>query len=545
LLVACAKTTSPESGGSESHFLDACTEASECGPELSCRANVCTRECESAAQCEGLGGAVTCEPESEAGICDLLCEQDDDCEAMSADAHCSSGRCREQVQQEVDSGATQSERELLGTSELLGEPAQLAFIAGEPGEEQLYVWGVSGAVKQVSVWPAAAGATNTCALISSSRFTNITFDSSGEYLAFIERESCVGFGDERLVLYELATGRSQSLGSFEDVEVSAGPRTMIASVRSNDGNELYEIVPATSTLSRIDVPAGADANSYLQDIVAFDGDEILFTTGTPFLRMNDDGVELFDPLVQLDPKWQLGILSTSPSGDQLCVTARDTTLDPEIDEALAILVTLEHVSMQPTVSFDFTCAFSADGRYVMYGGAAFEVEGDELVALPLPSERMSVVGAHGDFFFGTSGVADVVRFNPATGTSEILVGLDAFGELCEGGATELPLTQLYLAEDARGVGIVQHYCGEPNADRSGSLALDLETGEWAVIEAAADAQYVAYDVAWPSDGHAWLFSALAEDDAPSFYEISAGLEVKVHRFDQLDGTMHTPALPPR
>src|SRR5688500_7510837 len=80
----CASSVTPDNGGSESHFLLTCVDSSDCGSQLACTENVCTTECESTAQCAGLGASATCEALGELRICDFVCEDDQDCGGLGS-----------------------------------------------------------------------------------------------------------------------------------------------------------------------------------------------------------------------------------------------------------------------------------------------------------------------------------------------------------------------------------------------------------------------------------------------------------------------------
>lgn len=509
LLAACAKSNAPIAGGSESHFLDACTESSQCGVELSCHANVCTRECESASQCEGLGEAAICVEAS--GLCGAL-EPDVIAEPV-----------------------------LLGTSEALGEPAQMAFIEGRPGAERVMLLGQSGAVKQVSEWQAPADwSTELC--ISGAdvpRFVDMTFDGTGDYLAFVERESCDYSGNERVVVHDLVTGQSWVLGTFTSVRLYLGPEsTLLATSYDDESSELYELDPAALKVTHRDWPS--DAQSFAGGSIATFGDAEVLILWSIALRSGDDGLQVLEPFEQLGESWDVQELRASPSGHYLCAIAVNMT-DPR--QGMAMLASPQRISMQPIELPMYGCTFSADDRYIVYDGVPFEVVDDELVPLPVPSERMKLDGAHGDSLIGTTRLGEVIRFDPAAGTTQVLIGGDVLEDACGPEPRFDPYTQLHIAQDGRDVVVVQHTCRSFAPDESASLALDLATGDWLVIEVATvSEQPLPYDVAWPGDDTAWLFSARSNDSA-GFYEITPGPEITLRTFDELEGILHSPAVP--
>jgi hypothetical protein len=56
---SCGGTSANSGTDSNTHWLDQCTQDSECG-KLSCRCGVCTRECAAASECTDLGSSATC-----------------------------------------------------------------------------------------------------------------------------------------------------------------------------------------------------------------------------------------------------------------------------------------------------------------------------------------------------------------------------------------------------------------------------------------------------------------------------------------------------
>jgi hypothetical protein len=97
-LASCTTAESPTGG--ETHFLKTCSSSESCGDDLSCMCGVCTRECTSEEQCQGLPAAVcvtdplVCTPDEPSNRCDVPCNVDADCKAVS-DAHrCLANFCR-------------------------------------------------------------------------------------------------------------------------------------------------------------------------------------------------------------------------------------------------------------------------------------------------------------------------------------------------------------------------------------------------------------------------------------------------------------------
>jgi hypothetical protein len=97
-LASCMNAESPTGG--ETHFLQVCSAGDSCGEDLSCLCGVCTRPCTDDEQCQKLPAAVCvtdpldCSPDDQPNRCDVPCNVDADCAAVS-DAHrCVANFCR-------------------------------------------------------------------------------------------------------------------------------------------------------------------------------------------------------------------------------------------------------------------------------------------------------------------------------------------------------------------------------------------------------------------------------------------------------------------
>ncbi len=97
-LASCRSAESPTGG--ETHFLKRCLGSESCGEGISCVCGVCTRPCAEAAECDGLPMAecvTSVDPAAcpaARAYCDVVCNTDADCSAIS-DAHrCVANTCR-------------------------------------------------------------------------------------------------------------------------------------------------------------------------------------------------------------------------------------------------------------------------------------------------------------------------------------------------------------------------------------------------------------------------------------------------------------------
>jgi hypothetical protein len=101
LALSCESTREEPTGG-ETHFLQRCDDApSACGSRFTCLCGVCSVPCSDAVACAELPnascvtteGASACSAPSPAQ-CDVTCNADADCAALSSDHRCVAGRCR-------------------------------------------------------------------------------------------------------------------------------------------------------------------------------------------------------------------------------------------------------------------------------------------------------------------------------------------------------------------------------------------------------------------------------------------------------------------
>jgi hypothetical protein len=539
--IGCASSVSPSSGGSESHFMLPCADSSDCG-SLTCTENVCTAECESTAECAELGTSVTCEELGELRACDFVCEDDEDCEGLGSSFECNSGRCRLDPPPQahdanvIDAADPWDDIELLARSEVLGEPVELAFIASNDSDQQIWLRGTNGALRQISSWPAELDRSEGC-----TRFDSLSFDPSGAYLVFVERLACSN-QRSRLVVHEVSTGRTAMLAEYatDFVLVSAGPRSMITSVIEGDfseGAQLFQIDVQAMRHVPIQTPTGNVLNGIPHQIMGIDNrTELLITVGLPVLTLSDEGAQLFEPLDELVTSWQLNELGASPAGDQVCINANSQ--EPEMPLGRALLVTASGLSMHAIPSVDMRCFFTRDGGHAMFGTAPFEIVGDELVPLPLPSETLQTQGSYGGIFYATNDQGEVVRFDPRTGTIDVVIDLETLETACPDAPRPL-FPSLYLPDDVGSVGLAHLSCNHEDLDESVSFAFDLATDAYVELDPRRDTRR---ELAWLNDGRALLFVPEGEA-ASSFYEIGPGPEVTFRTLEGVDGIVYRPATP--
>lgn len=99
-LAACGGAAGVTSN-SETHFLGLCTEGS-CGDGLSCICGVCTVTCDPARSCGALHpdaictvpSSSSCGDDTEPSVCDVDCDDDDDCASLGEGYDCQAGFCR-------------------------------------------------------------------------------------------------------------------------------------------------------------------------------------------------------------------------------------------------------------------------------------------------------------------------------------------------------------------------------------------------------------------------------------------------------------------
>jgi hypothetical protein len=96
-LAACADTNTKVEVETETHFLQSCERS--CQDGLSCICGVCTEPCTSDSACEGLASSASCAAIPSAcghlgNLCDVICSDAADCDALGAGYACDSGRCR-------------------------------------------------------------------------------------------------------------------------------------------------------------------------------------------------------------------------------------------------------------------------------------------------------------------------------------------------------------------------------------------------------------------------------------------------------------------
>lgn len=103
------------SGGGETHFLKRCDPSADaCGTELACLCGVCSRACSIQNSCGDLASA-ECVAEC-GGRCDVTCEEDADCAAISEAHRCQQGVCRAGEPRCADDGVVANQVLVIGDS---------------------------------------------------------------------------------------------------------------------------------------------------------------------------------------------------------------------------------------------------------------------------------------------------------------------------------------------------------------------------------------------------------------------------------------------
>jgi hypothetical protein len=102
-VVGCGARAQQSETGGETHFLKSCSSSEgDCGDGLSCVCGVCTRSCDEDRTCSSFPNATCVSPgvsKQCGGVaavdhCDAICNEDDDCAAVSPFHVCSDGACR-------------------------------------------------------------------------------------------------------------------------------------------------------------------------------------------------------------------------------------------------------------------------------------------------------------------------------------------------------------------------------------------------------------------------------------------------------------------
>jgi hypothetical protein len=540
-LAGCAKTTDMPSGGSESHFLMACEETRECGPDLECHDNVCTRECESDAVCEALSAEASCL--ALIGDSERFCGVE-----VETDGGVPDGFVPD------DAGAPMPA--VLGSSEPLHGPIQVAFIAGVDSAEQIWLRGEVDGLRQLSVWPVDPARAESCGQprftggypSGEGRFANLTFDPTGRFLVFSESLECGAKPRERVIAHELATGQSRALTYLTArPQVLADKHALVVIVRDQDEVALYDFEAGGPTLQPVVIPEGNTIDGGWTQLISLGDSSLLVAPGLPTLQRTDGDFSLsvLDPLV---PDHTFGRLSADPLGTRVCVLAGGS----DTASALGVMLTPDDTwIVGPLVeqsSIGNRCAISASGRYLMFGDAAFEMVDDMLVPPAALLSGNSVYGAYGEAFYATNPAGEVVRLDLAAGIEETIIALEDLDWLCGDALSDSALTELIMPNDERPLAIVKRHCGCTDCDSSGSLALRLDRHTHEVVDTQTG-EHDAYSVVWPVAGGALVFSSqsVAGEDPSSPQYVDVGERGETAAADGLDGEplLHAPAVPRR
>jgi hypothetical protein len=246
-----------------------------------------------------------------------------------------------------------------------------------------------------------------------------------------------------------------------------------------------------------------------------------------------------------------GPITVSPSGDRLCVVGKNgSQLEGFVLGPNEELWRVELGSHEPFWT-GMRCAFASEDR-VMLGSQLFSIDDAGLSALGDPITNFTLWGSLEGALYGVAS-DQVVRVDVAAGGEpgepEVLIDAGELSLLCErSGSTS---TEMIFAPDARPLAIVKRSCGCIDCDISGSMALDLRTGEHTLIERSFG-EHELYKVAWPPPGGALLFSTQfnsPDDPQPphgSIYSIDTSANVSVEAvLPSAEGGLHGPAVPMR
>lgn len=541
LSAGCAKTTDMPAGGSESHFLMACEDASECGAGLECHGDVCTRECGSDPVCEALSSDASCLPSEGEGAryCGIMASED--AGAMARD------------------GSVLEPDDILGQSEPLGEPVQMAFIAGIDDDEQIWLRGEGGVQRQISVWPVDTARPDSCEdgwssggyLSGWGRFAKLTFDPSGRFLVFSESLECGANRRERVVVHEVATGRSWAVLELSSyLEIVADKHALVVVDQTEDDPRIYELDPEGLSLDPIDFPPGNTLTGGTPQLVSVGDQSILYVPNVPVLRRTASGYVL-DPVFDLlVPDYWFSPMGRNPLGTLVCTVA----FSREGSDREALLISADDAwisTMSPADDRGGPCAITADGQHMMFDTDAYErIDGgpmDPLVDWSLAGHK--VLGTFDDSFYVTTPEGAIARLDLRSDTSETVMELADLEALCGDFPQELAVTELIMPYDERPLAILKRYCGCEDCDISRSLVLRLDNGTHETIESSAGG-HEAYGVVWPVEGGARVFSnqSPTDSDGPSTPEYFAvTVRGEVGTATGLDGAplLHGAAAPRR
>jgi hypothetical protein len=200
------------------------------------------------------------------------------------------------------------------------------------------------------------------------------------------------------------------------------------------------------------------------------------------------------------------------------------------------------------------CAFSEDERFAMFEGLWATIPDGQLAMETAIPGGFKVAGAYGGAFYGVQG-GSVVRLNPATLQSETVFEPRA-ADLCAA-PPGYQAHQLLFPPDGRSVALLRYDCGCIDCDYSATFALRLDSGTAELVERPW-ADHEVYDIAWPAQGGALVFSTQVNypdgrsDSIPErrpqagqFLAVDASGAVQtVGPVPGVDGVAHAPVVPP-
>lgn len=454
-------STRPQQSTGNTNWLT-CTADSECGDQI-CQCGYCSDRCSGVLECS-LGPQKMC---------------------VSEDSHDGGGELpADGAAPAADAGADGG-LDYVGTP--LADTVSMAFKSGYGSAEQIWLRDVSDNSVQVSGWDPSPmiGLYSSWSTSGypegSGRFGTLRFDHSGAFLLFretLDDQDPSAPGLERMVAYEVATGRARELlrTSRNAIRgVIVGEDATVLVVDSSDTEPvLYDFDSGTAT--RIDVPTGS-ALSLLDRPISpmprFGGRSQLLVDGIPPLEKAPGGWVLSTAFSGVVGTWFS--VAASAAGDRLCVVGRlDATTATGVGYILG-----GPTPVQVSAESYGSCMFAASGSQVYFPSnsriEAHLLDGTTLWSLA----DASLFGeASGKLYVSqTDAIATV---DPATGALLDTVLPNAGTVAGCGGPGSAQI--VFLPRGTDPTALVKVSCGCTDCDISGTVAVRLDTFEVTIVE---------------------------------------------------------------